>query len=606
MQNHKAITGLIVAGYGIVILLLYAFGNELVSGMKECWLLALLIGLVGITGMGVERFACVALRKEENEVSALQASEERFRTLFESASDCMLILDEEGRIVDINRIGHERLGYSREEMLGKRIAEFDTREFSAIVPERLAEIEREGHGMFASAHLRRDGTVIPVEVHSRIIHLGGKKRYFSVIRDLTERQRLEAELKAREEKFRAALETSSDGFWMVDLSGRILEVNEAYLKISGYSREEILKMQVPDLEANELADDTARHISKVVLEGHDRFESVHRKKDGTLWPVEVVANYWPIKEGRIFVFVTDISEKRSSEERIRLMASVFENAIEAMLVTDSQNRIEDVNPSFTRLTGYERQEVLGKNPSVLSSGMESETFYRNMWTCIRDKGYWQGEIMDRKKDGTLYPKWLSISVVRDENGRIAHHIGSFTDISERKRTETEIRKLAFHDNLTGLYNRFSLIAQLEQAIARAKRNGLALAVMFIDLDRFKSINDRLGHHVGDGLLIAVADRIKGSVRESDMVARLGGDEFVVLLTDIRGMEEAVVVASKIVEQVSLPYEIEGNHIETTPSIGVSFYPEDGSDVSSMLRHADHAMYHAKSGGGRRCRTYDSL
>lgn len=287
-----------------------------------------------------------------------------------------------------------------------------------------------------------------------------------------------------------------------------------------------------------------------------------------------------------------------AEERLKLMASVYEHTSEAILVTDADKRIVSVNRAFATLTGYGLEDVQGKNPSILSAGRTSPAEYDAMWRAINDDGGWQGEIWDRRKDGSCYPKWLSISTLRNAEGKVTHYIGSFTDISERKLAEQRIHELAHNDALTGLANRFSLDQRLAQAIGAARRENRQLAVMFIDLDRFKSINDTLGHPVGDQLLREVAKRLQGCVRASDIVARLGGDEFVAVMTDLSDSvaHAAPLMAGKIVRQLSRPYRIDGHELRTSPSIGIAIFPGDGEDAGALMKAADTAMYHAKSQG----------
>jgi diguanylate cyclase (GGDEF)-like protein/PAS domain S-box-containing protein len=287
-----------------------------------------------------------------------------------------------------------------------------------------------------------------------------------------------------------------------------------------------------------------------------------------------------------------------AEQRLQLLAKVFEHSGEAILVTDAENRIVSVNRAFTRMTGYAQDEVLGQNPRILSAGRAPPEEFRAMWQAIREQGGWQGEIWDRRKDGSCYPKLLTISTLRDERGQVTHHIGSFTDISERKAAEQQIRHLAHHDALTGLPNRFNLHHRLEQALAAARRDCQQLAVMFIDLDHFKNINDTLGHPAGDVLLMQVAGQLRACVRESDVVARLGGDEFVVVMTDIADAAVLAVpaMARKIGRQLSVPYRIAGQELHVTPSIGIALFPADGGDVDTLMKNADTAMYHAKAQG----------
>jgi len=283
-------------------------------------------------------------------------------------------------------------------------------------------------------------------------------------------------------------------------------------------------------------------------------------------------------------------------EEIQMYANAFENSGEAMLISDKNNKIINVNSAFTRETGYKLEDVAGRNPRLLSSGQTPKEVYQEMWQELNEKGFWQGELWDKRKDGDMFPKWAVISAIRDARNEVLFYMSSFTDISERKAAEEQIERLAHHDILTGLLNRFSMESHLEQAISNAGRDQKKLAVLFIDLDRFKNVNDSLGHHAGDELLIKVGKRLRHCVRESDVVSRIGGDEFVVVSTGIKDNSHAAVLAEKILIRISMPYDIGGNEIMISPSIGISVYPEDGRTVDDLMRTADVAMYHAKDLG----------
>jgi diguanylate cyclase (GGDEF)-like protein/PAS domain S-box-containing protein len=304
----------------------------------------------------------------------------------------------------------------------------------------------------------------------------------------------------------------------------------------------------------------------------------------------------PVVTTVLLARVRNILQRKRAEAQLRLAAHVFEHSGEAILITDKNNRIVETNPAFARMTGYTLEEVRGQDPRILSSGRASREDYAAMWQGIRDKGFWQGEMWDRRKDGGIYPKLITISVVRNAQGEIDFHIASFADLSEQKATEEKIRHVAHHDALTGLPNRLHLQISLEQALAAAHRENAEVALMFIDLDRFKIINDTLGHNIGDGLLVEVARRLKESVRDSDLVARLGGDEFVVALSGHDTANTAAHVAEKILVHLSQPYQIEGNTLHSTPSVGICLYPHDGAGIETLMKNADTAMYHAKSMG----------
>ncbi|WP_428610187.1 EAL domain-containing protein [Sedimenticola sp.] len=291
--------------------------------------------------------------------------------------------------------------------------------------------------------------------------------------------------------------------------------------------------------------------------------------------------------------------KRSAEsiaDTLRIYANAFENSGEAILITDKDNRIININSAFTRQTGYELSDVAGKNPRLLSGGNTTLETYQEMWHDLEQHSFWQGELWDRKKSGELYPKWAAISAIRDPQGEVLFHIASFTDISDRKAAEARIEHLAHYDMLTGLLNRFSLENRMEQAVLAAKRDQQQLAVLFVDLDRFKYINDSMGHQVGDQLLIEVANRLKSCLRESDIVARIGGDEFVVVLTGLKDTNRVPTLAGQIIEYLSQPYTVNDNIFDSSPSIGISIYPNDGDTIDELLKNSDIAMYHAKDQG----------
>ena len=294
--------------------------------------------------------------------------------------------------------------------------------------------------------------------------------------------------------------------------------------------------------------------------------------------------------------VKNLLARKRSERELRLAAHVFEHSGEAIIINDRDNRIIEVNPAFTRLTGYTAEEARGRNPRFLSAGRTPPETYRAMWQALQETGFWQGELWDRNKDGAIYPKLVTISTVKNQHDEIEYYIGSFTDISEQKANEEKIRHLAHHDALTGLPNRLFLTIASEQALASAARESRRAALVFLDMDRFKLINDTLGHLVGDEFLIEVGRRLKSCVRESDIVARLGGDEFVVMLTRIATQNDAAHVADKILAALNAPFTIGSHTLHSSPSLGIALYPDDGNDLDTLMKNADTAMYFAKEKG----------
>ena len=300
----------------------------------------------------------------------------------------------------------------------------------------------------------------------------------------------------------------------------------------------------------------------------------------------------------------EMEARNEAEAQLRLAAKVFESSVEGVTITDARGVIVSVNRAFTEITGYTREEVLGCNPRVLKSGRHDEHFYRRMWDTIVAGDVWRGELWNRRKSGEIYPERLAVRAVRDAGGAVTHYIGVFTDISEHKAAEERIEFMAHHDALTGLPNRVLLADRFGLAAAEARRSGRRVAVVFLDLDHFKSINDTLGHTAGDAFLRMVADRLRGCLRAGDTISRQGGDEFVILLPELAAADAATGVIEKILEALHVPADIAGQSLAASGSVGVSIYPDDGDTFDVLLQQADTAMYQAKS-QGRNCHCYFS-
>ncbi|WP_241762828.1 putative bifunctional diguanylate cyclase/phosphodiesterase [Aromatoleum aromaticum] len=333
-----------------------------------------------------------------------------------------------------------------------------------------------------------------------------------------------------------------------------------------------------------------------------------RRRDGTV----LLIQGRPLPQGGFVTTYTDITARKRDKERLQLADKVFENSREAIVITDLGHRIVSVNPAYTEITGIAATAAQGTcfrpGSDDGDSGEEGEGAggpdSRTVWAIVGEHGSWSGETTGVRCGGQRYPRTLMINGVRDpETREITHFIAIFSDITARKRAEADIQHLAYHDTLTGLANRFSLTARLQLSVAEARRNGQRLAVMFLDLDRFKHINDSLGHPVGDELLKQVARRLRDAVRETDTVARLGGDEFVVVLQGIGGAHDVTHVAAKLLAQLSAPYCVDTTELHTTASIGISLFPDDSADPAALMRNADTAMYHAKAAGRAKFQFY---
>ena len=393
--------------------------------------------------------------------------------------------------------------------------------------------------------------------------------------------------------------------------GSVAHCNQALADLCGCALENMLEVHWIDT----LVSPDSRTLVAALVDGNIapsvlplQIEYSIQTKDGSRlfrWHLTLIRN--PAGEPlSIAMLGSDITQWRSVKDHSHLTSQMFESSSEAMVISDRSNCIVAVNKAFTTLTGYSREEAIGQNPRLLQSGRHHREFYLAMWHSILEKGFWRGDIWDRRKDGTFYPKFLAISVIRDGAGEIVNFSAIFYDVTERKAMEDKLDHLAHYDCLTHLPNRMLLQDRLEQAIALAERQKQTFALLFVDLDGFKLINDRVGHIVGDEVLKIVAQRLLAVIRGMDTAARLGGDEFVIILTDIHEERNAGRVAEKVVESLSQPYLIDGRTLTLSASIGVSIYPNDERAANDLLRTADEAMYRAKRGGKRQVMFYGSV
>jgi len=309
--------------------------------------------------------------------------------------------------------------------------------------------------------------------------------------------------------------------------------------------------------------------------------------------------------GGVLLALRILRDIRSVEQVQRLAMTAFHSSTEGIMVTDREGRIEAVNPAFTQITGYEAEEVIGRKPDVLSSGHQSDSFYEEMWQQVNHSDRWRGEVWNRRKNGEVYPEWLSIGAIRNRYDEVVQYVGLFSDITDRKHRENVIWHQAHYDILTDLPNRALFRDRLTQHLRLARREKTELALLFIDLDRFKEINDKLGHRAGDLLLQEVARRLRGCVRESDTVARLSGDEFTVILPGIQAVDDVERIAGKIVGECSRPYHVRGEEVTVSVSIGIAQHPQHADSVEALMHRADLAMYAAKQSGGNTFRRYFS-
>ncbi len=418
--------------------------------------------------------------------------------------------------------------------------------------------------------------------------------------DITESKRIESDLK----KLSRALEQSPASVVITDTNGIIEYVNPKFEEMSGYSAEEAIGENPRILKSGDKRPEEYKELWETISAGQEWRGVFHnRRKDGSIYWEAASISGLRGDSGNITHYIAvkeDITARKRAEDQLRMNATVFDTASEGIVVSDANNRVKTVNPAFTRITGYQPEDIIGQNPKILSSGRHEPEFYRLMWEQINNRGFWSGEIWNRRKDGSVYPEWISIVVIRDEKtDEVKEYVAVFSDISQRKRDEEQIRRQANYDALTGLPNRSLFFDRLNQAVISARRENGLLGLLFVDLDRFKAVNDTFGHVLGDEILQEVGERLKVCVRDSDTVARLGGDEFVVLVHDLMEVNDAASVADKVIEQMSTPFSIGSRKVSLGASIGITIYPEDTDNAEEMMRNADMAMYRAKEGGRNR-------
>lgn len=428
----------------------------------------------------------------------------------------------------------------------------------------------------------------------------------------------------------AILENAGYSIIATDVAGTILYFNRAAQLMLGYAWHEVVGRETPELfhvedevvakarmragaSATDCSSGFDALIGRVLAEGRDEGDWVYVRKDGSRLHVHLTITTLRDATGKLIGFLgiaSDIGERLRMEQELRVAAIAFESQA-AIMVTDAGQRILRVNPAFTKLTGYSADEAVGQLPSMLKSGRQDRSFYQQMWHELGETGHWQGEIWNRRKSGEIYPEWLTISAVHDAEGELSHYVSTFSDISNLKVAESEIHHLAFYDPLTSLPNRRLLLNRLDKACQATRRSAEYGALLFIDLDHFKTLNDTLGHDVGDQFLIEVANRLKLSIRAGDTAARQGGDEFAVMLDEL-GLEPAAAavlaenLAEKIRGELLRPFRLaDGSEHYGSASIGISLFRGQDKSVEVLVKQADIALYRAKDAGRNAIRFFDN-
>lgn len=410
--------------------------------------------------------------------------------------------------------------------------------------------------------------------------------------------REQAALRKSEARLMAMFNNSLDAILIATDDARFTDANPAACALFGYSQEEFTSLAISDLTPFPNRHRVQSMWRDFVSKGLQTGEYQVLRKDGSLVMTEyrAVANFIP---GLHLAVFQDVSERKKNEARLRQWATVFESTRDGVMITDLDGHILTVNRAFTEITGYTEAEVIDRNPNLLRSGRHDRAFFRSLWSDLLETGHWRGEIWNRRKSGEVYPEWLTLNTVRTPQGKATHYVGVFTDISQLKQSEARLERLAHYDPLTELPNRLLVRSRLDHALEQAQRQGNLVGVLFVDLDRFKMVNDSLGHPAGDELLVAVAQRMRARLRGMDTVARLGGDEFLVVLENLTHAEDAAGVAQALILTLEQSFVLSsGKEVYIGASIGISLFPSDGTNAAELIRNADTALYQAKDQGRR--------
>ncbi|MES2879128.1 MAG: EAL domain-containing protein [Pseudomonadota bacterium] len=552
-----------------------------------------------------------------------------------ATTESVFLLDNQGFVLEVNETGAKRLNKSRSELSGTYVFDFFPPDSAAVRVSAFQDVVRSG--LVKHTEDSRDGRIFSLTYYPVTDQNGHVDAVAVYAAEITARKRAEQSLLESEELKSSVLKHAAYAIIATDPGGTITVFNQSAQTLLGYCAEEVIGHQTPALfhlpcEMAERAHALSLELGTEIEPGFDAFitktrltggpdehEFTYVRKDGShvavLLSVTARTNSQGVVVGYLGV-AQDITARKQSESDLRIAAIAFQSQ-EGMLVTDETGKILRVNRAFTRITGYSESETVGQTPSLLKSGRHDAAFYGLMWESLVRHGSWQGEILNQRKSGEVYPERLSINAVKDEGGRVTHYLAIFTDVTERKAAEGKIESLAFFDPLTGLPNRRLLMDRLEQALTSSAHHGQHGALLLLDLDNFKTLNDTQGHLVGDQLLVEVAERLKLCIREGDTVARLGGDEFVVLLEslDRAGMAalQAESVAQKILKQFSHPYPLQLEMLESIPdkrshhctsSIGIAMFSDDTVSLHELLKRADTAMYQAKAAGRNTYRFFD--
>ncbi|MFA7400197.1 MAG: PAS domain S-box protein, partial [Sideroxydans sp.] len=559
-----------------------------------------------------ERFIVAVAR----DLTARDYAESRLRlqdAALNSTANAIVITDKDGIIEWANPAFACMTGYAIEEALGKRPKELvksgiQTREFYEILWNTILS-GNVWHGEVVNK--RKDGTFYTEEMTINPVYAENKiiTHFIAVKQDISARKAAELKVEQSELTYRGIINSLTEAVYILNERGEFIDVNHGAEMMYGYSREELIGTTPAFVGApgkNDLSAvmDAVQKASSGITQ---QIEFWGKRKDGSIFPKSVSLVRGDYFGQAVVIAVSrDITIQKETEAHLREAAAVMQNTHEGVMITDASANLIAVNEAFTTITGYTVEEVIGMNPRFLSSGRQNKTFYETMWTELEKNGYWQGEMWNRRKSGEIYPQLLTISTIYNEQRQPTRHIGLFVDITQLKQNQAQLEFMAHHDPLTKLPNRALAESRLEQEIEQAHRHHRQLSVLFIDLDRFKQVNDSFGHLVGDELLCAVAKRLLERLREGDTLGRLGGDEFILIASPLQDKQDAAIIARDLINALSEPFMLSnGVEVFIGGSIGISLFPDNGISVADLTKNADAAMYLAKENGRNQFSFYTS-
>jgi len=533
---------------------------------------------------------------------------EHFKAIVRNSEDAIISRTVSGIVTSWNKAAEKLFGYSAAEMVGNpMLALFpkDRLNEEFFILDLIIAGEKVDH--FETIRIHRDGKLIDVSNTISPIRdsFGMIIGFSSIVRDISKRKKLER----LQNQFKAIIDYSDDAIISMSLDGVIQSWNRGAEAIFGYSSDEMIGMSISHLLPPGKHDENDNILEK--LKKGERvapLESVRICKGGR--PIAVSITTSAIRDAKdrivgISKILQDITLKKYNESRLQLTSSVFSNTNEGILITDAKGTILEVNDSFLRISGYSRDDILGKTPAIFRSSRHAPKFIEAIRELLMKSGTYQGEAWSRKKDGSAYASLLTINVVKDETGEAKHYVSLISDVTPLREKQEQMEHLAHFDALTDLPNRILLADRLQQAMAHVNRHKQSLAVLYLDLDYFKEVNDNHGHNAGDQLLVTVSHRMRDALRNVDTLARIGGDEFVAVLLDVGTPVECNYLAERILHACAEPVLIDGHLLQVSASIGMTIYPQDNTDAEELMRHADSAMYQAKQAGRNRVQLFDS-